>query len=126
MLSASSLHLSGALQTRKQVGTKIINPNGLNAINGVYPDEVYENFPVMLRKLALIYVVTSCIGALAIRPPPPAEFSKTAAGQPSKGAAVSGASLSEAVMDKKFWLMWFMVSPTPGDVCGVWGSPCAV
>lgn len=70
----------------------------------------------MLRKLALIYVVTSCIGALAIRPPPPAESLKPAGGRPVKAAAVSGASLSEAVMDKKFWLMWFMVRLTSSGV----------
>lgn len=42
-----------------QVGTGIINPKGLNAVAGVYPDEVYANFPVMLRKLSLIYIIVA-------------------------------------------------------------------
>lgn len=42
-----------------QVGTGIINPKGLNAVAGVYPDEVYANFPVMLRRLSLIYIIVA-------------------------------------------------------------------
>eukprot|EP00904_Undaria_pinnatifida_P002840 jgi/Undpi1/12557/HiC_scaffold_6.g02226.m1 len=89
-----------------QVGTSIINPKGLNSVGGVYPDEVYANFPSMLRKLALIYVIVAGIGALAIRPPP-------APAAPDRGVSevepVKGVSLGEALKDKKFWLMWFMV-----------------
>ncbi|CAM9916017.1 unnamed protein product [Ascophyllum nodosum] len=91
-----------------QVGTKIINPNGLNAVSGVYPDEVYVNFPVMLRKLSLIYIVTSCVGALAIRPPPPAETLKNPESA-VESAAVGGVGVREALKDQNFWLMWFMV-----------------
>lgn len=90
------------------MGTSIINPKGLNAVGGVYPDEVYANFPVMLRKLALIYVVVAGIGALAIKDPPaPASNGKGDAG---KVEAAKGATLGEAIRDQKFWLMWFMVS----------------
>lgn len=90
------------------MGTGIINPKGLNAVGGVYPDEVYENFPVMLRKLSLIYVIVAGIGALAIKPPPAAP--KNAKVDSGKVQAVPGATLGEALKDKKFWLMWFMVS----------------
>ena len=107
------------------MGTKIINPNGLNAVSGVYPDEVYVNFPVMLRKLSLIYIVTSCVGALAIRPPPPAETLKNPESA-VESAAVGGVGVREALKDQKFWLMWFMVSlmsrDGSGERDGIWAA----
>ena len=88
------------------MGTSIINPKGLNAVDGVYPDEVYANFPAMLRKLALIYVIVAGIGALAIKDPPaPAATGK----DDGKVEPLKGATLGEALTDQKFWLMWFMV-----------------
>lgn len=89
-----------------QVGTSIINPEGSNAVGGLYPAEVYERFPVMLRKLSYIYVLLSAIGCLAIEPPPPAEV-PAGAKVPAKPA--EGLTVSEALADKKFWIMWFMV-----------------
>lgn len=94
------------------MGTGIINPKGLDAVGGVYPDEVYANFPVMLRKLALIYFLVAALGSTVIRPPPVAAAPK---GRNNKGrgkvqAAAPGTSLKQVVKDRKFWLMWFMVS----------------
>lgn len=88
-----------------QVGTSIINPEGFNAVGGLYPQKVYDNFPVMLRRLSYIYAVMSAIGALAIEPPPPAGV--TDGKTPVKAA--EGATVGEALKDKKFWMMWFMV-----------------
>lgn len=90
-----------------KVGTAIINPKGLNAVGGVYPDEVYANFPVMLRKLALIYGIVSAIGSLGIRAPPPAP--KTGRNN-RKVQAAPGTTVRQALKDRKFWLLWFMVS----------------
>lgn len=95
------------------MGTGIINPKGLDAVGGVYPDEVYANFPVMLRKLALIYFVVAALGATAIRPPPVAAAPKGGRNNNGRGkvqAAAPGTSLKQVVKDRKFWLMWFMVS----------------
>lgn len=89
------------------MGTSIINPEGLNAEGGAYPAEIYANFPVMLRRLSYIYAVVAGIGALAIKPPPQ-EVTKPGRGGKAVQAA-EGSSLGEAVKDKKFWLMWFMV-----------------
>ncbi|KAH8060857.1 monocarboxylate transporter [Aureococcus anophagefferens] len=37
------------------LGTRLANPGGVPASGGAFPDAVYANFPVMLRKLALVY-----------------------------------------------------------------------
>lgn len=96
-------------RTRKhslKVGTAIINPKGLNAEGGVYPDEVYANFPVMLRKLALIYALVSAIGATGIRAPPAAP--KTGKNN-GKVEAAPGSTVGQSLRDRRFWLLWFMV-----------------
>lgn len=87
------------------MGTSIINPEGFNAVGGLYPQKVYDNFPVMLRRLSYIYAVMSAIGALAIEPPP--SVGVTDGKTPVKAA--EGATVAEALKDKKFWMMWFMV-----------------
>lgn len=109
-------HLPSAPENAK-VGTAIINPKGLNAVGGVYPDEVYANFPVMLRKLATIYAVVSAVGALGIRPPPaaPKTGKNNGNGKVAKG---SGLSLGQALKDRKFWLLWFMVRNAGGRTSG--------
>ncbi|KAJ1456331.1 major facilitator superfamily domain-containing protein [Pelagophyceae sp. CCMP2097] len=69
-----------------KVGSRIANPSNLkpNALSG-FPAEVYDNFAPMLRKLALVYALTTCLGAALVQskpntavvagkdvPPPPA------------------------------------------------------
>lgn len=73
-------------------------------MDGMYPKEVYDRFPVMLRRLSYIYLVTSAIGALVIEPPPPVEAKDLRT--PLRPA---GVTMGEALKDRKFWLMWFMV-----------------
>lgn len=96
-----------------KVGTAIINPKGLNAVGGVYPDEVYANFPVMLRKLATIYFIVSAVGAFGIRPPPAAPKTGNNDGKVAKQAP--GLRLGQALKDRKFWLLWFMVRERGGQ-----------
>ena len=51
------------------IGTKLVNPKGLNPIKGVFPQEVYDNFSPMLRKLSLMYAGISLIGSLLVTEP---------------------------------------------------------
>lgn len=90
------------------MGTRIINPKGLNAVAGLYPKEIYDNFPVMLRRLSYIYITMGSLGALAIQPPPQAQVKGD--GRSENVVPVAGTSLGDALRQKKFWLMWFMVS----------------
>jgi len=48
------------------IGTNLINPNKVNPVNGEFPQAVYDRFPSMLRKLAIIYASLSAIGALLV------------------------------------------------------------
>ncbi|CAN0178597.1 unnamed protein product, partial [Scytosiphon promiscuus] len=91
-----------------QVGTSIINPKGLDAISGIYPDEVYANFPAMLRKLALIYVLVAGVGALFIKPLPPTIAAAKNAKTEAKAQTPLAFSLGQTLKDRRFWLMWFM------------------
>lgn len=91
------------------MGTSIINPKGLNAAGGVYPDEIYANFPVMLRRLSYIYILLAGIGAIAIRPPPAARAFRFGRRNGAAAPAGEGISVWDALKSKKFWLMWFMV-----------------
>ncbi|CAN0337801.1 unnamed protein product [Ectocarpus sp. 13 AM-2016] len=84
-----------------------------NQVSEAHVHAVYANFPVMLRKLALIYFLVAALGATVIRPPPVAAAPNGGRNNTGRGkvqAAAPGTSLKEVVKDKRFWLMWFMVS----------------
>ncbi|KAH8057645.1 monocarboxylate transporter [Aureococcus anophagefferens] len=49
------------------LGTRLANPGGVPASGGAFPDEVYANFPVMLRKLALVYGAVVAVGRVVAR-----------------------------------------------------------
>jgi MFS transporter, OFA family, oxalate/formate antiporter len=88
------------------IGSKIANPLSSDPVNGKFPAEVYEQFPVMLRKLAMIYVVLSSIGSLLISEP------KKVVSTQAKAAVVPdvpGVSIGDALKTKQFWLMWSMI-----------------
>lgn len=88
------------------IGSKIANPLSSDPINGKFPPEVYAQFPVMLRKLAMIYVVLSSAGSLLISEP------KKVVSTQVKAAAVAdvpGVSIGDALKTKQFWLMWSMI-----------------
>lgn len=53
------------------LGSKLVNPERLNAVKGVFPDSVYGNFPAMLRTLAMIYAVVSFVGSRLVSEPVP-------------------------------------------------------
>jgi len=95
------------------IGTKLANPNGVDAIQGKFPDDVYQNFPVMLRTLAAIYGVITLLAALlvsepqpVIAPPQPSPEKQTVA---PTAVASSGLSVREALFTKQFWQLWFMI-----------------
>lgn len=64
----------------------------------------------MLRKLATIYALVCAVGALVIRPPPAAPKTSKSNGKGAAPQAAPGISLGQALKDRKFWLLWFMVS----------------
>ncbi|CAM9435940.1 unnamed protein product [Chrysoparadoxa australica] len=86
-----------------QVGSKIINPSGLNAVDGVFPKEIYDSFPSMLRKLAIIYFTITGIGALLITPP------KEMAGSKKAAPPAQGAGVKEALTSRNFITIWLMM-----------------
>jgi MFS transporter, OFA family, oxalate/formate antiporter len=95
-----------------QVGSRIINPQGINAVAGVYPNVIYGAFPKMLRKLALMYFVLTGVGAMFINPPPAIEAAAKATGsEPVAGpvAVAAGIPLSEALKTRAFWTLWVMI-----------------
>jgi OFA family oxalate/formate antiporter-like MFS transporter len=86
------------------IGTKIANPLGVDPVGGKFPLEVYEQFPVMLRKLALIYGVLTFLGSCLISEPV-----KPAVDSTKKVAEVPGVSIMDALKTKQFYLMWAMI-----------------
>lgn len=90
------------------LGSSLVNPNSLNPTNGVFPQEVYDNFPKMLRTLAITYAVVSTIGTLLVHEPKkPITSTTNKSNTPTN--AVPGASVGEALRSPQFWLMWLMV-----------------
>ena len=100
------------------IGTHLVNPNSLDVVNGKFPDEVYNSFPSMLRKLALIYAGLQLVGALLVSEPKaqpkPAEQS-TVAGPAAPVATVvaaAGVSIVDALKTSQFWVIAKNVSVT--------------
>ena len=118
------------------IGTKLVNPNGLNPVKGVFPQEVYDNFPKMLRTLACIYMTMGLFGALFISEPPvptgdlessssissskrkdssSSSSSLLPTSSPSGGAGTAvaaelpGVSVQDALRTPQFWLIWTMI-----------------
>lgn len=97
------------------IGTALANPNklSLDPITKMFPSEVYDNFPIMLRKLAVIYLVLQTTGAgllklTSLPPPAPA----------SKSSATSGKypTLKSAIFSRPFLFLWtcIVLSSTAG------------
>ena len=93
------------------IGTKIANPNSLNVVGGKFPEEVYANFPTMLRKLAVMYAAMSIVGAAMITEPskPKVEQSLTEKKTQSLPVAASGLDIGEAIRTPQFWMLWSMI-----------------
>ena len=90
------------------LGTSLANPKGLDPIAGKFPPEIYAAFPVMLRKLSMIFVALGTVGAMLITEP--AKASTTGPkGKKNAVAEVPGVSIMAALHSQQFWLMWMMV-----------------
>merc|ERR1719238_1231837 len=46
------------------IGTKLINPNGANTVDGVFPPEVAARWPSLLRTLGVAFTCLSMAGAM--------------------------------------------------------------
>jgi OFA family oxalate/formate antiporter-like MFS transporter len=89
------------------LGTSFVNPKGLNPSGDKFPVEVYDAFPLMLKKLALIYFVVGSIGAAMISvPAAPAAPIK---GKTQTSPAVQGVGVMEAIKTPQFWILWAMI-----------------
>lgn len=87
------------------IGSKLVNPLGLNTVEGKFPPAVYDNFPRMLRTLALLYALISGFGSLLVsEPKTPATDS-----QSSESTIGPGLSAKQALSSSQFWLMWIMI-----------------
>ena len=83
------------------IGTNLVNPRKHNPVEGVFPREVYNNFPRMLRTLATLYLVGGLAGSMLVTEP-----KKDAK---STKAPPPGVSVEEALQSPQFWLMWSMI-----------------
>jgi len=91
------------------IGSKLVNPKGLNAINYVFPPEVYGNFSKMLRILSYLYAGLSLVGTSLISEPKLAAGTIAKDGSKVAAAPLPGLSVVEAVTSKQFALIWAMV-----------------
>lgn len=87
------------------IGSKIVNPNGLNPVNGVFAKEIYDNFPLMLKKLSAIYIAVAATGAMLVTEPK----SVTANKSTTTTATAVGISVTEALKTFQFWQIWAMI-----------------
>lgn len=81
------------------VGTYLANPGKLEAIDGVFPDEVTSRFPYMLRTLAVTYLALATTGSLLMSSPP----------KRVGAAGPVGLTVREALCSRQFWAMWGMI-----------------
>ena len=82
--------------------TNLVNPRKHNPVEGVFPREVYNNFPRMLRTLATLYLVGGLAGSMLVTEP-----KKDA--KSTKVPPPPGVSVEEALQSPQFWLMWSMI-----------------
>jgi MFS family permease len=92
------------------IGTHLVNPKSLDVVNGKFPDEVYNSFPSMLRKLAVIYAGLQFVGALLVSEPKaqPKPAEQSVAGSTSPEATVAappGVSIVDALKTPQFWVI---------------------
>jgi MFS transporter, OFA family, oxalate/formate antiporter len=87
------------------VGTRYVNPHNHTMIRGLFPDEVYHNFPVLLRTLAMAFLVITLMCYFLITEP------KTTANRQvdAKVEEVPGLEVSEAIRTVQFSVLWSMV-----------------
>jgi len=91
------------------IGSKIVNPGGLNAIGGTFSAEIYNSFPKMLRMLSFLYAGVSLIGTLLISEPKPVSTTNKKDDVKLMSQSHNGLSITEAILSKQFWLLWIMI-----------------
>eukprot|EP01041_Mallomonas_annulata_P013177 gene13177-27867_t len=112
------------------IGTKFANPNGLDIKNGRFPQEVYDNFPKMLRQLAILYAGVVLLGSSFITEPKsqpvtttpiPSLQTKNIKHKPQVSPAIASVDLSveQAVKTPQFWLVWTMLILSASSVLNV-------
>lgn len=89
------------------LGTSLANPDGLNPIKGKFPNIVYDRFPSVLRKLAVIYFLVALAGVSLVKEPP--KFDATTKSTKAPTAVTSGVSVKEALQTVQFWQIWIMI-----------------
>ena len=89
------------------LGTSLANPDGLNPIKGKFPNIVYDRFPSVLRKLAVIYFLVALTGASLVKEPP--KIDSTTKSTKAPAAVISGVSVKEALQTVQFWQIWIMI-----------------
>mmetsp|Transcript_10380 Transcript_10380/g.11205 ORF Transcript_10380/g.11205 Transcript_10380/m.11205 type:complete len:500 (+) Transcript_10380:127-1626(+) len=89
------------------IGSKIVNPTGINPVGGQFPAEVYNRFPAMLRTLSVFYAVLGLLGSLLVSEPEAEASSATSSAAPAQ--TVTGVTVKEALSSWQFWWMELMV-----------------
>lgn len=90
------------------IGTKLFNAKGANMVNGKFPDEVYEGFPLVIRKLALIYTVLTFLGSLLVTEPKKVD-PVLKDGKAPVTEELPGIGVLEALKTPQYWCVWFML-----------------
>jgi MFS family permease len=85
------------------IGSSLVNPKGINPVGGVFPDEIYEGFPNMLRKLSLIYAAVSTLGAMLVTEAPVPE------GTTDPSQFLPGVTVEYALTTPQLWMLWMMI-----------------
>ena len=83
------------------VGTKFVNPEGIDPVDGKFPPQIYFSFPGMLRKLSVIYCILCVVGSQLVTEP------KTSTKRVN--IAVPGVEIVEAIRTPQFYLIWMMI-----------------
>jgi len=104
------------------LATRLINPKGLNAVGGVFPAEVYANWPHAIRTLGSLYTGLAVCGALLQSNPSSfagaypwrdalcgKRHAPTPKARKAVAAAPGGPSLPSLVFAPKFAAMWLMI-----------------
>jgi MFS transporter, OFA family, oxalate/formate antiporter len=86
------------------LGSHIANPDNLSLFRGLFPDEVYLNFPVLLRTLSMVFLFITIICYFLITEP------RTATKQEDKKVEETpGLDIYDAVRTVQFSVLWSMV-----------------
>lgn len=93
----------------------LVNPDGISAVNGVYPPEVNANVPYMIRTLSYIYFSLVLLSVVLIFPGPvpktEEKVEESVQNRLTFEANENGLpepTLRECLRDRQLWLIWGM------------------